>query len=751
MIKLGFLYINPLMTKKSLDRRSFLKVSSLVGGGMLLNFSWHSAKAVKNELTGQKEFLEFNSFVKITPDNVIQIMSPNPEGGQNVKTSMPMIVADELDADWAQVVVQQADLDTKHFTRQFIGGSQAIRQGWKLLRTAGATARQMLVEAAAQKWQVPVSEISTAKGVLLHTKSGQKASYGEMSSLAASLNVPNDVKLKSKSAFHIIGTSVKNVEGKNMVTGKPLYGIDTMRPGMKIAMIVHPPAFGMKLKSYDANSVKKMKGIVDVFDIKLFIEEYERSFFDTTTFNEVIAIVGDDTWSVMKAKKSLQVNWELFETYTFQRNMNGSKATVAVPAGLESTDSSMSEMRKKASEPARIKRKDGDIDLAFRNAAKMVEAEYSAPFLAHNCMEPMNFFADVREDKIEMIGPLQKPELTEQALSARLGVPLEKIEFKMTRLGGGYGRRSYAHWAIEAALISQKVKAPVKLIYSREDDMTSGIYRSTYYAKYQAALDADNQLVGFRVNMGGNPESPLHENRFPAGAVSNYLAEDWEIPSNITTGSFRAPRSNFNAAAEQSFLDEVAEAAGKDPIDFRLELLQKAKDNPVGKNNEYDADRMAGVLQLIKEKANWNALKNPGVAAYFCHNTYAAIVADIAIQDGNPVVNKVICGIDCGLVINPDGARNLAEGAIVDALGNALYGKLTFNNGATEQQNFDQYRMIRMNEAPKSIEVYFVENDFDPTGMGEPAFPPVFAAVANSLYRATGKRFNHQPYMSQLS
>jgi isoquinoline 1-oxidoreductase beta subunit len=334
-----------------------------------------------------------------------------------------------------------------------------------------------------------------------------------------------------------------------------------------------------------------------------------------------------------------------------------------------------------------------------------------------------------------------------------LGVSLDKIDFKMTRLGGGYGRRSYAHWAIEAALISQKLKTPVKLIYSREDDMTSGIYRSTYFAKYQAALDENNNLTAFHVNAGGNPESPLFPNRFPAGAVVNYLAEDWEIASNITTGSFRAPRSNFHAAAEQSFLDEVAEAAGKDPIDFRIELLQKAKANPVGKNNEYEADRLIGVLELVKEKSNWAELKktgNPGVSAYFCHDTYAAVVIDIAMVDGSPLVKKAICAVDCGIVINPDAAQNLNEGAIVDALGNALFGELTFENGVPSKSNFDQYRMIRMNEAPKETEVHFVKNEKDPTGLGEPAFPPVFAAVANSLYKATGKRFYQQPFAEQI-
>ncbi len=739
--------------KTSVNRRSFLKASALASGGVLFNISWLSATPVKNQSNGLQEFIEFNAFIKITPDNVIQIMSPNPEGGQGVKTSMPMIVAEELDADWAQVKVKQADLDTEHFTRQFIGGSQAIRQGWKVLRTAGATVREMLKTAAAKKWNVPVSELSTSKGVITHKKTGKTSTYGELAGLAASIPVPENVSLKSVNEFTIIGTSVKNVEGENIVTGKPLFGIDTYKEGMRIAMIIHPPAFGMKLKSFEGAAVKKMKGIIDVFEIKVFNEDYERTFFDTTTFNEVVAIVGEDTWSVMKAKKALKVSWEPFETHSYNRNMFGRKSSVTVPAGLESTSESMAQMAELASKPANVKRKDGDVEKAFENATKIVEAEYSAPFLAHNCMEPMNFFAHVTDEKVEMTGPLQKPELTELALSARLGVPVEKIDFKMTRLGGGYGRRSYAHWAIEAALISQKVNAPVKLVYTREDDMTAGIYRSTYFAKYRAALDEHNELTAFHLNTGGNPESPLYENRFPAGAIDNYLAEDWEIPSNITTGSFRAPRSNFHAAAEQAFLDEVAEAAGKDPIEFRLDLLKKAKEKPIGKNNDYDPDRLAGVLELVREKSNWEELKkygNPGVSAYFCHNTYAAVVIDTVLENGELVIKKVVSAIDCGIVVNPDGAKNLAEGGIVDAIGNALFGELTFEKGTPQKNNFDKYRMIRMNEAPKNIEVHFVKNNIDPTGMGEPTFPPVFGALANSLYKTTGKRFYKQPFMEQI-
>ncbi|MFM6947420.1 MAG: molybdopterin cofactor-binding domain-containing protein [Aquirufa sp.] len=734
-----------------MNRRSFLQSTAIAGGGFMLSFSVF-AKGKTTSAQAANSLTELNGFVKITSDNIIQIMSPNPEGGQGVKTSMPMIVAEELDVDFKWVQVIQADLDTKHFTRQFIGGSQAIHQGWQSLRNAGATARHLLREAAAKQWQVPVEEVSTKLGVLYHQKSGKSANYGEMANLAATLPVPTKVELKSVKDFQIIGKSQKNVDLKKIITGQPLFGIDTKKPGMLMAMIVHPPAFGLKLKSFQAEPIKKMKGIKDAFVIQVFNENYEKTFFDTTSFNEVIAIVGDSTWSVMQAKKAVKAEWEPISSYTQNRNMLGRKLVENIPAGLENTTTHLAQMKERMSKPGTVRRKDGDIESAFKNAAKVIERTYNGPFLAHNCMEPMNFFADVKENKIELAGPLQKPEFTEQALSARLNIPVENIDIKMTRLGGGFGRRSYAHWLIEAALISQKVKAPVKLLYSREDDMTAGIYRSTYMATYRAALDANNQLIGFHVTAGGLPESPLYPNRFPAGAVDNYLAEDWTIDSNITVGSYRAPRSNFMAAAEQSFLDEVAELAGKDPIAFRLELLQRAKEKPVGKNNEYEADRYAKVIELAREQSNWEQTKKTkklGFSAYFCHDSYAAHVIDLEMKNGEPSIQKVYCALDCGIVVNPAGAINLAEGGIVDGIGAALYGKMTFVNGVPQSSNFHNYRMIRMSEAPKEIDVQFVKNEIDPSGMGEPAYPPVFGALANALYRATGKRHYDQPFVKE--
>lgn len=740
--------------KTTLDRRSFLKVSALAGGGMMLSFSWLAGcKPTPEELLAMpKEWFELNSYIKIGENGLVTLMSPNPEFGSNVKTSMPMILAEELDADWKNVLVEQADFYPERFDRQFTGGSQGIRQGWKPLRTAGATARHMLVGAAAQTWNVPVAEITTEAGMLHHKSSGKKAGYGEMASIAAGLEVPKEVSLKEINDFKIIGNSKKNVDGKKIITGRPMFGMDYNQEGMLIAMIAHPP-FGMRVKSVDDTEARSMPGIKDVFIIKTLQDDYERAAFDTTTFTELAVVVGITTWEVMNAKKALKIEWEKISDSTFIMNGWGGKQTVKVPGGLESTEGHKNRMAEMAKKAGNVLRKDGDPASAFKKAAKVLERTYNAPFLAHNTMEPVNCFAYVTADKAELYGPTQAPDFVRNTVAARLGLPKENVHIKLPRMGGGFGLRAYGHHMIEAAVISQKLNAPVKMIYTREDDMTYGIYRPAYTATYKAALDENNNLIAFHVRGGGVPEHPIHANRFPAGAVDNYLAEGWALESNITIGAFRAPRSNFNAAAEQSFLDELAELAGKDPIDFRLELLERAKNNPVGTNNDYDPDRYAGVLKLVREKSKWNetsANTHRGVSAYFCHNTYVAEVLDLSMQNNKPVFEKVYAAVDCGVVINPDAAKNMGEGGIVDGIGNAMFGELTFVEGVPEKNNFDKYRLIRQKEAPKSIEVHFVKNNEDPTGLGEPLFPPVFAAVANALYKATGKRFYNQPFGKEL-
>lgn len=740
--------------KTSIGRRSFLKSTAAAGGGMMLGFSWLAScqsKTAEEVMAMPKEWFEINSYLKIGDNGVVTIFAPNPEFGQNVRTSMPMLIAEELDLDWKKVIVEQAPYHAEKFGMQFTGGSRGIMSRWEPLRMVGASARHMLREAAAQAWQVPIEEITTEAGVLYHTATNKSAGYGEMAAAAANIPVPEEVKLKEVKDFKIIGKSHKNVDGKSIVTGKPMFGIDTQKEGMLIAMIEHPPAFGMTLKSVDDTAVKAMPGIKDVITIKSYKEGYEKGSFDANAFPELVAIVGNSTWEVMQAKKQLKVEWEPFTAYTETiKGFRGDTQTKNVPAGLESTTAHKAQMEALAAKSAKVVRKDGEPEAAFKKAAKIIERSYSAPFLAHNCMEPMNAFAHVEGDKVQIAAPLQIPSFVVPALATSLGISAENIEMEMTRMGGGFGRRAYGHYVVEAALISQKINAPIKLVYTREDDMTQGVYRPTYQATYRAALDENNNLLALHVKAGGIPESPLFANRFPAGALDNYLAEEWSIDSNITIGAFRAPRSNFMAGAEQAFLDEVAEEMGKDPIQFRLDLLKRAQDNPVGERNDYDAARYAGVLELVREKAGWGQEKSDvhrGVSAYFCHNTYAAHVLDLSIQEGKPVVENVCCAIDCGIVVNPDAAKNMSEGAITDGIGNAFFGEMTFKDGVAQKTNFHEYRMIRMSEAPKAIEVHFVENEINPTGMGEPPFPPIFGAVANAMYKASGKRQYQQPFL----
>ena len=697
---------------------------------MVLGFSWMaSCKPTPEQIKAMpKEWFDVNAFLKIGDNGMVTIMSPNPEIGQNVKTAMPMIVAEELDVDWNDVVVEQAGLDTQNYTRQLAGGSQSIRQGWESLRMAGATARRMLLEAAAKQWEVPVEELTTVAGVIKHEKSGKSMGYGEIASSAGGMEVPEEIELKDPKDFTIIGTDRKNVDGPKIVTGQPLFGMDIQREGMLVAAIAHPPAFGMKLKSFDASAAKGMSGIKDVIQINTL--PADKQWSDVNAFTDLVAVVGNSTWEVMQAKKALNIEWEAADKLESSADHEASLAKL---------------VSQSAKEPSR---KDGNPSKAFNEAAKVIERTYNAPFLAHNTMEPMNFFANVTADKVELEGPIQTPEWARKSIASLLDVTEDKISIMMTRMGGGFGRRLYGHFVLEAAAISKAMSAPIKLVYTREDDMTQGTYRPDYKVTYRAAVDKDNNITGFSISGAGTHGSPLFANRFPAGTIDNFMVEEHKKESNISTGAWRAPRSNFIAYAEQSFLDELAEEVGKDPIDLRLELFDRAIKDPVGEKNDYDAERYAGVLKLVKEKSGWGKSMSGvhrGVSAYYCHNSYVAQVVDVVMEDNKPKVKKVYCAVDCGIVVNPLSAKNQIEGGIVDGIGHAMYSALSFKDGQPEQSNFDKYRLIRISEAPE-IETHFVDNGIDPTGLGEPSLPPIAAAVANAIYKATGDRLYTQPF-----
>ena len=703
-------------TLNKTSRRDFIKITSLTGGGLVLGFSWFGSEAmpvIVNKATAAGD-LSFLNYLSIAADGTITIFSPNPELGQNVMTSFPMIVADELDADWNKVKAVQAPLDKK-FDRQLTGGSGAIPHSWKRLRTAGATARYLLIAAAAKKWNVDASECTAANSFVFHSKTGNKLSYGELAEEASKITVPTDVPLKNRKDFKIIGTAVKNVENKNIITGKGIFGLDFYREGMVFAMIQRPPAFGTKIKSVNDAAAKAMPGITDV-----------------VTFKNNVAVVGRSTWEVMKAKKALKIEYE----------KDGNTEST--------TDHNQLFASMLNSDKAQMRRKDGDVETAFKSAVKIITSEYQCPFLPHNPMEPMNFFADVRPDAVELIGATQTPGNARAAVSKLLNIPEDKISVTITRLGGGFGRRLKSDYVTEAAEVSSIIKKPVKLIWSREDDMTGGSYRPSVRYKFEAALDASGNLIGYKLRgVGINVGNSTRENNFPSGAVDNLLIDSVDHQSPITTGAWRAPVTNFLAFAEQSFIDEVALAAGKDPVQFRLDLLQKARTKPVGTIN-YNIDRMETVIKTAAERSGWGTKKNvsQGFSVYFSHSSYVAQVAEVVMKDGKPVVKKIYVVSDCGEVINKSGALQQVMGAIVDGYGHAMFGKISFKDGVPEQTNFHQYRMIRMKEIPE-VDAHFIDNGIDPTGLGEPALPPTGGAVANAIFKASGIRVKNQPFIDE--
>ena len=699
------------------SRRDFLKMTAITSGGLVLGFNWlnvEAAPVIVSDSAIAAGNIGFNSYLSIASDGVVTIMSPNPELGQNILTSFPMIVAEELEADWTKVKVLQANLDNK-FDRQLTGGSGAVPHSWKLLRTAGATAKAMLIQAAAQKWGVPTADCSALMGFVTHKTSGKKLGYGELAEAASQIAVPTDVKLKDRKDFKLIGTRVRNVANKDIVTGKPLFGLDFYREGMLFAMIQRPESFGMKLKSVDSAAAKAMPGIVDV-----------------VSFKNNVAVVGKSTWQVLKARKLLKIEYEK-------------------EGAIESTDDhNKLFVSLMDSGTATVRRKDGDVDAAFKNAAKVVKGEYQCPFLSHSPMEPMNFFAHVKPDGIELVGPTQTPARARTQVSQLLKVPEDKITLQLTRLGGGFGRRLQNDYVVEAAELSSIMKAPIKLIWTKEDDMSGGVYRPAVRYRFEAALDASGNMIGYKLRgVGINAGNSTRENNFPSSAVDNLLIDSVEHKSPITTGAWRAPITNFLAYAEQSFLDEVAQAAGKDPVAFRLELLEKVKAKPVG-DLRYDVDRMIGVIKLAAEKSAWGKKKNvsQGFSVYFSHASYVAQVADVIMQGGMPIVKKIYAVADCGQVVNYGGARQQVMGGVVDGFGHAMYSKLSFKDGAAEQRNYNTYRLIRMKEIPE-VETHFVDNGIDPTGLGEPALPPTGGAVANAIFKATGKRLRSQPFTDE--
>jgi isoquinoline 1-oxidoreductase beta subunit len=690
------------------SRRDFIQKTALFTGVFTLGFDWFSADASAMEVVASTG--RFNAFLSIDSLGKITLFSPNPEIGQGIKTAFPVVVAEELDVDWAQVQVEQANLDTKLFERQLTGGSGALKHSWERLRKAGATVRKMMMQAAADQWKVDITQCKTAKGVVLGP-AGQKATYGSLAEAASKLPIPTEVSFKDRKDYKIIGTRVKGVDNKNVVTGKPLFGIDIRKPGMVFAQIIRPP-FGATLKSFSAEDVKKMPGILDV-----------------VSFKNKVAIVGSSTYEILQARASLTCDY-------------GSDG----PLESNSTHAKWFDEGMK-SDKAQVMRKDGDFAAALAKAVKVVEATYECPFISHSPMEPMNFFADVKKDSVLLAGPTQVPQPAQKAVSDLLKIPVDSIQLEISKMGGGFGRRLNNDFVLEAAELSSIIQKPVLVMWTREDDMSGGIYRPAARYHFKAGLDAKGDITAFYLRgVGLNAGNSTRQDNFPVGAIENVLIESFDQKSAVTTGPWRAPITNFLGFAEQAFLDEVAEVAGKDPVKMRLDLLARVKTNPVGKIT-YEPDRFEEVIKQVAEKAQW--MKKPGVhqgfSVYYSHLSYVAQIAEVKVENGKPKVTKVTAVTDCGEVINLSGAENQVKGAIIDGMGHALYAKLNFQAGVASPQNFNAYRMIRGNEVPV-IDAYFVNNGIAPTGLGEPALPPTGGSIANAIYAATKKRHYKQPF-----
>jgi len=728
-----------------LDRRSFLQLTALAGGGLSLSLY---DRALPRALAQRPPALSPRAFIRLQPDGTVIIMAKNPELGQGIRTMLPMLIAEELDVDWSQVRVEQALLDEAAYGPQFAGGSMGTPINWDPLRRVGAAGRQLMIAAAARRWNVPEGECSTASGRVTHASSGRSLSYGELAQEAASLPLPDPatVPLKKPSEYRIIGKPIPGVENAAIVTGKPIFGIDFKLPGMLYAAYQKCPVFAGKVKNANVDHIAKMPGVRHAFIVDGTVKPVPVLESDPG-LEPGIAVVADTWWHAHSARKALQVEWD---------NNAGSAAATA-----QSSD----DFARKASSlfeqpPAHTIHSYGDIDAALHSASKTVEAVYAYPFLAHAPLEPQNTTASFDKGKLEIWTTSQTPGSGRSYVARELGISPNDITVHLVRAGGGFGRRLMNDYMLEAAWISREMKAPVQLIWSREDDFSHDAFRPAGWHGLKAGIDAQGRVVAWRqhlVTFGDGartaPSAGIGGDQYPSGRVPNYFVGHTAMPLWLRTGAMRAPGDNAIAFVIQSFLDEIAAAAGRDPLDLQLELLDAT---PVpdpsshGRPSGFNAERLAGVLRQVAEESGWRTRKRSagtgmGIAAHSCHLGYSAQVAEVTVDSANRVrVNQVWVVSDVGRqIINPSGARAQAEGSILEGIGHTAL-EVTLAGGRVEQSNFPRYPLPRMRQTPQ-MHISWRITDNSPSGLGEPLLPPVIPAICNAVFAATGKRIHTLP------
>jgi isoquinoline 1-oxidoreductase beta subunit len=726
-----------------LSRRDFLKFSGAAGGGLVLGFylaSGQDGRAAEIVNASQGGDGKLNAYIRIAPDNTVTLISKRPEMGQGVKTSLPMVIAEQLEVDWKQVVVEQAGLNPAAFgPTQGAGGSQSTPTDYEPFHRVGATARMLLIEAAAQSWGVPAAECHAAHAQVHHAKSKRSLPYGQLVAAAAKLPVTAKIELKEPKDFKLLGQRISGVDNPKIVSGQPLYGIDVQLPGMLYAVYEKCPAFGGKPVSANLDQIKTLPGVKDAFILE--------GTSDVRGLVPGVAIIADSTWAAFSARSKLKVTWD-----------EGKVAT-------ESWDNFVQQARAKANQPGeRSLRKDGNVDTALAGATKVVSSEYLYPFISHANLEPQNTTAHWKNGVMEIWSPSQNPGAGASIVSKVLGLSADKIVFHLTRSGGGFGRRLSADFVIEAAAIAQKVNGPVKLTWSREDDLRHDHYRPGGIHFLKGGVDANGKVVAwknhfFTFGQGGSPGSggSLSGDEFPGRWIANYQAEQTMFETGWPMGPWRAPGSCVFAWAIHSFIDELAHAAGRDPLELRLELLGDKDEMPGsgggrGPAPAYNVKRMRNLLKFTAEKAGWGKRtftkgSGAGIAFHFSHRGYFVHVAEVTVsKDGQLKVDRVVCGGDIGAqIVNLSGAENQVEGSIVDGLGTLMFQELNIERGCVVQSNFTDYPMIRINDAPTKIETHFLKTDYPTTGLGEPALPPLAPAVCNAIFAATGKRVRQMP------